>query len=266
MSLGLLGGYGSASGSEISDTGEEEEEEEEGGKCRGHPTSSKSHTEPPHNTDGRSHRSESNDSCTGTVSQTPITGVPHSVETSTRTTAHDTTVQEEEKNLRSSSSVTYYGLSGGSDLLDSDSSSSQASDGEQEECEGEVIKERSPLPLPELDGSDAITSSVFSNPYRKAEEAKLAVLKQHVDLSHHVEPSKKQPPKWSKRGKFREHTRFHASSSTNQVWDDRDAPMGLGGGGMQRKHRSGVRECLVPPKKYMKIHQKIQGEERPWTS
>lgn len=32
-----------------------------------------------------------------------------------------------------------------------------------------------------------------------------------------------------------------------------------------RKHRSGVTNSLVPPKKFMKMHEKIQAKERPWT-
>ena len=177
-----------------------------------------------------------------------------------------------------SSPVSYYGLSGECADSGNSSSCSRSSDDEQRESEeGIETREnvrRSPLPLPELDGSDRIVSSVFSNPYREAEEAKLAVLKQHVDLSQHVEPTKKRP-KWSKRGKFRDRPRFEttgvsgefppsaAGGSGDQFWDDRDSPAGRG---RERKHRSGVTESLVPPKKFMRTHQKIQSEERPWAA
>lgn len=33
----------------------------------------------------------------------------------------------------------------------------------------------------------------------------------------------------------------------------------------QRKHRSGVGDSLLPPKKFMKMHEKMQAKERPWT-
>ena len=32
-----------------------------------------------------------------------------------------------------------------------------------------------------------------------------------------------------------------------------------------RKHRSGVTDSLLPPKKFMRAHEKIQAKERPWT-
>ena len=161
-----------------------------------------------------------------------------------------------------------YGLSGEGELIDSDDSGSLTSDEDGGGCETSgAIREKSPLPVPELDGSYKLTSSVFSNPYREAEEAKLAVLKQHVDLSQSAEP-RKERRKWpSKRGK-RKRSQFQPgdAESGNQCWNDRDSPIGAGGWKQQGKHRSGVREDLEPPKKYMKTHLKIQSQERPWTA
>jgi hypothetical protein len=249
MSLGLLGSYDSDSDSEGAETGER------GVRTTSVGASSEVHTELPHDTDAKPCESVSTN-VRDTVIPAHCTGATGTEE-----------VVETEK---TDSPAVSYGLSGEGDLIDSDSSNSPSSDEEgEEECEdGGKIREKSPLPLPVLDGSDKIPASVFSNPYREAEEARLAVLKQHVDLSHHVEPSRKQRRKWSKRGKFRGgHLQACESgglSSGNQCWDDRDSPMGVGGG-MGRKHRSGVGDGLQPPKKFMKIHQKIQSKERPWT-
>ena len=165
-----------------------------------------------------------------------------------------------------------YGLSGeGGDLIDSSSSSEEEEEEEEgSECEKRgKIRERSPLPLPILDGSARVTTSVFSNPYRDEEEAKLDILRQHVDLSQHIEPKKKWQRKWStKRGKRgRQDSNFQAFGdliSGDQRWNDGDSPVSPDG--RQRRHRSGVGESLEPPKKYMKMHHKIQQQERPWTT
>lgn len=247
MSLGLLCGYGSASGSEISDS-EEAEEEEERGTTPSLERISGTQSELPAN---RSHvESLISDKVARSVTDIVTEGQSSQI----------TEVAEH----KDSSASTYYGLGGGSDVLEEDSSSSLESD--QEQGEEHDDREGSPLPLPELDGSAKITASVFSNPYREAEEARLAVLKQHVALSQHIEPSKKQP-KWSKkRGKYGRLQPSDSSRSGDQFWNDGDSPVGSGRGGIQRKHRSGVGESLEPPRKYMKIHQKIQSEERPWTT
>lgn len=253
MSLGLLGGYGSASGSEISDSEEADEEEE-----RGTPRLERI-SDP---------QSEllAHDSHVGSLSSDKIaTGVTTIVREGQ--SSDQATDQEEVAERADNSASTYYGLGGGSDIIETDSSSSLESDeGQGEEHDGEENREGSPLPLPKLDGSATITASVFSNPYREAEEARLAVLKQHVNLSQHVEPSKKQP-KWSKkRGKYKQLQSSDSSRSGDQFWSDGDSPLGSGRGGIQRKHRSGVGESLEPPRKFMKIHKKIQSEERPWTT
>ena len=254
MSLGLLGSYVSDSDSEGGEKGEGGGTSVEG--------FSEIHMQPPRGSDG--------DSCEPDMTATSkvvVTGLPTH---RTGVTGNEVTGNKEtDEKQRTDSPVVSYGLSG-EDLIGSDSSSSQSSDEEREECEDEdEVRERSPLPLPVLDGSEKVASSVFSNPYREAEEARLAVLKQHVELSHHEEPREKQRRRWSKRGKFRgRHSQDQSSesgglSSGSQFWDDRDSPAGQGG--VRQKHRSGVGESLQPPKKYMKIHQKIQSVERPWT-
>ena len=168
MSLGLLGGYGSdsASGSEISDSDGEAPHKEV--------------VEPAPGSAG----SESGDaSCA--QSQDKACG------------EHLTAVGgggEREGACEQPQTVGYYGLGTSDSLLgcvDSDSSSKSADEAE-EGGEGFADDDRdhSPLPLPDLDGSKKIVSSVFSNPYMEAEEARLAVLKQHVDLSPSRRPAK----------------------------------------------------------------------------
>lgn len=148
------------------------------------------------------------------------------------------------------------------------------------------------LPLPELLGVDRPTlaghksdntSSVFSNPYKRAEEEKMAILKHHV---------KELAPEESKeRGKhfFRNKKKFpnklHPSTNTSkpansgayhgevfsgsrnvtlseQLFDENDNHPGMSDG--KRKHRSGVKDSLTPPKKFLKTHSRIQASTKSW--
>ena len=241
MSLGLLGDYGSDSGSEVASdsprgTGEGEREEDR--------------------SKNKVHLSE-----TAAVKE------------------EEEEVVDGKKQKSESPPLTSFGLSGEGDALDADTSDSLPSEEEEEEEEGgvKISRERSPLPLPVLDGSDRLASSVFSNPYQEAEEAKLAVLTQHVGLSHNVEPSKRERHRRSRgraKGRRRDdHSQFGsepAGDGGDCYWNEGDSPIGgpggRGGGEGQRKHRSGVTESLQPPKKFMKIHQKIRSQEQPWTA
>ena len=169
---------------------------------------------------------------------------------------------------------TLFGLSGEGDTLDTDTSYSDTSGEDEEEEEeggngGEIARELSPLPLPVLDGSDKLASSVFSNPYREAEEAKLAVLTQHVGLSE--PPPRKEGRKRArgrgKGGRQRDRPRLEpCQGGGDSNWTDGDSPVGMGGGRGGRKHRSGVTESLQPPRKFMKTHTKIRHKEQPWTA
>ena len=248
MSLGLLGDYGSDSEEESHERTKEEGEREGGDTSLG------SHVKPPETTDTDSH-------------DLSKTGRGEEVDE-----------ERQEKMGSSTASVTSFGLSGEGDTLDTDTSDSDSSredeEGEGGGSGGEIAREQSPLPLPVLDGSDRLASSVFSNPYQEAEEAKLAVLTQHVGLSN-VEPKskkkvgRKRPRGHGRGGRQRErHSQFRSESDGgggDSYWTDGDAPVGMGGG-RGRKQRSGVGESLQPPKKYMKIHQKIRSKEQPWTT
>lgn len=48
----------------------------------------------------------------------------------------------------------------------------------------------------------------------------------------------------------------------NELFDENDSSLSLK---KPRKHRSGVTDSLMPPKKFMRSHEKIQAKERPWT-
>ena len=155
-----------------------------------------------------------------------------------------------------------------------------------------------PLPLPDLDqltsptghqGTTTTFRSVFSNPYKEAEEAKLAMLKRHVsDFASDEKPDSQQGrtkhhkfkgSRDSKRSKAPRHGSELASDVTHtlgggntdsqRLFNDDDSCVVMdddhGGGGVKRKHRSGVSSTLVPPKKYLKSYGKAQAEERPWT-
>ena len=160
------------------------------------------------------------------------------------------------------------------------------------------------LPLPDLDHLTSPTSqtgttsftSVFSNPYKEAEEAQLAMLKRHVsEFAPEEKPLKQERTKRHKprggRGKKRTfqpdrppaladgftHEAQSADGGYPKVlFNDDDSCIMTGEyggdldlevvqGGMKRKQRSGVSSSLVPPKKYLKSYGKVQADERPWT-
>ena len=145
-----------------------------------------------------------------------------------------------------------------------------------------------PLPLPDLDqltsptGQGTISfSSVFSNPYKEAEEAKLSMLKRHVsDFAPDEKPSSRERTKHHKYrgGRGNKRTPRHGLASDTTPTDDNErgpqrlfndddscAAMDEVTHGGKRKQRSGVSSSLVPPKKYLKSYGKAQVEERPWT-
>ena len=150
------------------------------------------------------------------------------------------------------------------------------------------------LPLPDLDQLTSPTSqctttfsSVFSNPYKEAEEAKLAMLKHHV--SDFAPDEKRSSRDRTKQHRFQgscgkrksrsaaQHGSVLAGHATHAptdgtdsqgLFNDDDSCVVLGEmahGGWKRKQRSGVSGTLVPPKKFMKSYGKVQAEERPWT-
>ena len=155
-----------------------------------------------------------------------------------------------------------------------------------------------PLPLPDLDQLTSPTNqlaaatsftSVFSNPYKEAEEAKLAMLKRHVsEFAPDEKPAqqrrtrhhKSRGSRGGKRTEAAEHRPEHTlggssfSTESPRLFNDDDSCVVMGaevahhrggGGGVKRKQRSGVTSTLVPPKKYLKSYGKAQAEERPWT-
>lgn len=265
MSLGLLGDYGSDSGSEVASdsprrTGEEDQSVN---------NSPKPHVPTPKPTDVN----PQDLACLSEAGR---------MEKEEEEEEEEEVVVDKRRQKAGSPPLTSFGLSGEGDILDTDTSDSLPSEEEEEEEEGgvKISRERSPLPLPVLDGSDRLPSSVFSNPYQEAEAAKLAVLTQHVGLSHNVEPSKRERRRRSRgraKGRRRDgHSQFRsepAGDGGDCYWNEGDSPIGGpggrggGGGGQgQRKHRSGVTDSLQPPKKFMKIHQKIRSQEQPWTA
>ena len=117
-----------------------------------------------------------------------------------------------------------------------------------------------PLPLPDL--GQKISGSVFSNPYKEAEEARLAILKQHVDFDS---------PKFTTNRLMRRPRGMvcefgdegQVLSPGDALFDDKDSSLAQTRG--KRKHRSGVGNSLMPSKKVLKMHKQIQAKERPWT-
>ena len=281
MSLGLLGGYGSssASGSEISGSEEEERVEVEEGTVGVCVSCDSEEVEA-----GRAQQvggvwrrqGEGEEEGGGDeVGVGEVSEEPSSLVRSEKNVVKREQQEEEEKVQVSSKPVSYYGLgAAGEDSTYSDSSSTSGGEEEEEWQQRERDSQRpaSPLPLPDLEGSEKNPSSVFSNPYREAEEAKLAVLKQHVALSQAEEASRdnRRRGRWSRRGRGRTHRRetgeiaspLGGREESNQWFDDKDASRG--GTELRQKHKSGLTGTLMPPKKFMKSHQEIRSREHPW--
>lgn len=151
-------------------------------------------------------------------------------------------------------------------LRDSDSESSD-SGSDVEELVSNSQKPAVVLPLPDLDAicvGESSSCSVFSNPYKAAEEAKLSVLKQHVDLTESSRPEDKAKPRSRHRKRHSFPPRSEgATGHGDRLFDDRDSSIQRTEG--KRKHRGGVGDHLIPTKKFMKLHQHLQAKERPWT-
>ena len=257
MSLGLLGDYGS--GSEISDSDGEYEQA---------------------SSDRNNDQSlTKTDNTTSTSKIEPLIG----------------TEGESKSGGREGDPLSY--IQGDGSSSDNDNNSSDE-DGHPDDKDTAAV----PLPLPDLDQLTSPTSqemtttfrSVFSNPYKEAEEAKLSMLKRHVsEFAPDEKPSSQKER--SKHHRFkgnhgnkgsrapnRHGSELLASDATHtlggtdsqRLFNDDGSSVASesgelahhhGGSGVKRKQRSGVSSTLVPPKKYLKSYGRAQAEERPWT-
>jgi len=225
MSLGLLGQYGSGSESEISDSDDEQ--------FQTYGTTST-------NTAEIGKPTGNSDPCAET-----------SPRTATKTCNHGMDIHADPLDQRTYTSHP----DSESDSNSSDSATSPDSEG----FKSELV----PLPLPDL--GQKISTSVFSNPYKEAEEARLAILKQHVDFDG---------PKLTTERRLKKPRRTVQSDSSfrdegqilspgDSLFDDRDSSLARTRG--KRKHRGGVGNSLMPSKKVVKMHKQMQARERPWT-
>ena len=119
------------------------------------------------------------------------------------------------------------------------------------------------LPLPQLNKIhsgivEATPGSVFSNPYREAEDAKLAILKHHVALAPSEEKKEEKNDVKFKRGRKRK----QGEGPEADFFDKHDS-------GIKRdklnRVKAGAPQGLLPSQKYMKNYQQHQAKERPWT-
>ena len=143
-------------------------------------------------------------------------------------------------------------------------------------------------------------TSVFTNYFHKAEEAKLAVLEHHVKLTTEQIKTKNEQTKQKNRKaicisfqrgrcRFGAKCRFahNAPAGVHQTGMDTSSEMSAPKFGLlpsarmpltiepeddedadkqkKRKHRSGVNDGLVPPKRAMKSLEQQRQHERPWT-
>ncbi|GFW81505.1 c3H1-type domain-containing protein [Trichonephila clavipes] len=106
------------------------------------------------------------------------------------------------------------------------------------------------------------SSSVFSNPYQIAENYEQSILEKHVKMSQIKEPELKNEKYCFKfnKGKcklgdkclFRHHYSEQINDSDKRISDEDESETGK----QKSKKRCGLKNDLVPPKKYMKIYKK----------
>ena len=133
---------------------------------------------------------------------------------------------------------------------------------------GEALRES--LPLPELQRIHsgevkASPGSVFSNPYKEAEDAKLAILKKHVSLA----PSEEHPNEKQEKKRFNRRKRMKRPQIARGEPGEEQSSFDKDDSSIRKKQfnriRTGLADGLVPSQKYMKFHHKQQTKERPWT-
>ena len=155
----------------------------------------------------------------------------------------------------------------------SGSEGGNSSKGDEDEEEGTSSPVAMPgedsLPLPELGMihsgvTRAQPGSVFSNPFRDAEEAQLAVLKKHVELTEvRVVEADEEERRQARLGKKRR-TRSRPAAQkgcAEEMFDENDSSIKT----QVKKVRSGMPSGLTPSKKFMKAYHESQSKERPWT-
>ncbi len=131
-------------------------------------------------------------------------------------------------------------------------------DSSEEDSDTICTKDTAILPLPVLERLhtgvvEVVPGSVFSNTYKEEEDAKLAILKRHVTLGPTEEPPKEIKKRFRrKRREYGNGGRDEEDGSNDRMKNFNKVKVGLSGG-------------LVPSNKYMKLHQKQQANERPWT-
>ena len=165
-----------------------------------------------------------------------------------------------------SEQVTQYDPFGISTPLDDVNTSSSESESDKSEEIATPPEQDGTLPLPDLEAPlsgahKKSGSSVFSNPYKDAEEERLSVLKHHVkEFAPEVrEDKRRQRRQRGRRG------RQSQTLPPGTLFDDNDSSASGEGRLGRRKVRSGVGDSLLPPKKFMKAHSQLQAQEKPWT-
>lgn len=148
------------------------------------------------------------------------------------------------------------------------SSDCDESDSEEPKCPLTDDKESEKLPLPDILSNDLLSSSkvssvggteetrncsVFFNPFKAKEDAKLAILEKHVKLSERQDESRTEKGKFRKKNKRRQEPQDNNNKSRTE---DGEGFKTLG------KRRIGVSNSLVPPKKAMKAYERQRREER----
>ena len=149
------------------------------------------------------------------------------------------------------------------------SSENDETDNEYSDRASEDEEETEKLPLPDIlnDGSPASgkyghdggehnrSCSVFFNPFKAKEDAKLAILEKHVKLS---EPRNENETERKKFRKKKKGQRRQVVETNNA--DDIDSFRRLG------KRRIGVTDSIIPPKKSLKAYERQRHQERQRTS
>lgn len=112
--------------------------------------------------------------------------------------------------------------------------------------------------------TDNVSSSVFTNPYKNAENYEQSILEQHVKMTTLKAPEAKKKVCYKfMRGKCRLGDKCHFLHQNPNVADNTDKlsdgeETGSATKKEKSKKRCGLKDDLIPPKKYMKTFNKCK--------
>ncbi len=105
----------------------------------------------------------------------------------------------------------------------------------------------------------SVENSVFMNPFEQSEAAKIAILKKHVSEFDKKPATRGPSPTPGSKRQHRKNNRKSLQAPADRhdpgsLFDDNDSSLGTK---KEHTHRCGVTDSLQPPKKYMKMYDRV---------